>query len=203
MPVSETDPESLIRAAREGDAHVLGQLLELYRNYLTLLARLQISRRLQSKVDPGDMVQETFLKAYRGFEQFRGTSEAELVGWLRQILALNVANLVRHYCGTQGRDVRLERELAEELERSSFGWGANLIANQSSPSQRAARREEAVLLADTLAQLPPDYGEVIVLRHLEGLPFADVAARMDRSVDSVQKLWIRALAQLRQLLGGP
>ena len=202
-PVSEVNPEALIEAARAGDEQVLGQLLELYRNYLTLLARLQISRRLQSKVDPADMVQETFLKAYRGFDQFRGTTEPELAAWLRQILALNVANLVRHYCGTQGRDVRLERELADELERSSFGWGAALVASQSSPSQRAARREEAVRLADTLAQLPPDYGEVIVLRHLEGLPFADVAARMERSVDSVQKLWIRALAQLRQLLGEP
>jgi RNA polymerase sigma-70 factor (ECF subfamily) len=201
--VSESNPESLIRAARAGDAAALGRLLEGYRNYLALLARLQISRRLQSKLDPGDLVQDTFLKAYRGFAQFRGTTEAELTAWLRQILALNVANVVRHYCATQGRDIRLERELADELERSSLGWGEALVANQSSPSQRAARREEAVLLADTLARLPPDYGEVLVLRHLEGLPFAAVAERMDRSLDSVQKLWVRALAQLRRFLGGP
>src|SRR6516162_1982032 len=106
----QQDPERLLGLARAGSGPALGQLLELYRAYLTLLARLQISRRLQSKVDPADMVQETFLKAYRGFDQFRGTTEPELAAWLRQILALNVANLVRHYCGTQGRDVRLERE---------------------------------------------------------------------------------------------
>jgi RNA polymerase sigma-70 factor (ECF subfamily) len=201
--VAEPNPEQLIHLARAGDRAALGQLLELYRNYLALSARLQISRRLQSKADAADLVQETFLKAHHRFTQFRGNTEEELVAWLRQILAFNVANLVRHYCGTKGRDVRLERELADELERSSQAWTLGLLAQQSSPSQRAARREEAVLLADALGQLPADYAEVIVLRHLEALPFADVAQRMGRSVDSVEKIWIRALTQLRRLLGGP
>jgi RNA polymerase sigma-70 factor (ECF subfamily) len=197
------DPEELLRLARTGDGQALGQLLELYRTYLTLAARVQISRRLQGKLDAADLVQETFLKAHRHFAQFRGDTEAELVGWLRQILASNVANLLRHYYGTQCRDVRLERELADELEQSSQTWARDLVAPQSSPSQRAARREEAVQLADAVAQLPGDYGEVIILRHLQGLPFAEVAEQMGRSVDSVEKLWIRALAQLRRLLGDP
>ena len=196
------EPDDLMRLARAGNVPARGQMLELYRNYLTLLARLQINRRLQSKVDATDLVQETFLKAHRHFGQFRGHSEAELAGWLRQILLLNVANLVRHYYGTQGRDIRLECALAEEPERSSQAWDRGFLAKQSSPSQRAARREEAVLLADALAKLPADYAELIVLRHLQGLPFAEVARRMGRSVDSVEKLWVRALARLRQLLGG-
>jgi RNA polymerase sigma-70 factor (ECF subfamily) len=189
--------------ARAGNDQALGQLLELYRNYLSLAARLQISRRLQSKFDAADLVQDTFLKAHSRFAQFRGATEPELVSWLRQILAHNVANLVRHFVGTRGRDIRLERELADDLERSSLDWARGLAAQQSSPSQRAARREEAVLLADALEQLPVDYREAIVLRHLEGLPFAEVARRMDRSVDSVEKLWVRALVQLKRLLGDP
>jgi RNA polymerase sigma-70 factor (ECF subfamily) len=200
--VVEPDPEQLLRLARDGDGQALGQLLEGYRNYLALAARLQITRHLQSKVDAADLVQETLLKAHRSFEQFRGQTEAELTGWLRRILAANVANLIRQYFGTQGRDVRLERPLADELEQSSRIRDMALIARTSSPSQRAARREEAVLLANALRQLPEDYSEVIVLRHLEGLPFAEVARRMGRSVDSVEKLWIRALTRLRRLLGG-
>lgn len=195
-------PEQLLQQARTGDGSALGRLLELYRHYLTLLARLQISRRLQSKVDAADLVQETFLKAHRHFGQFRGTVEAEFVSWLRQILAGNVANLVRHYYGTQGRDVRLEQELVGELERSSQAWSVGLVAPHSTPSQRAARREEAIVLADALAGLPVDYSEVIVLRHLQGLPFTDVAERMGRTVDAVEKLWVRALARLRKSLGG-
>jgi RNA polymerase sigma-70 factor (ECF subfamily) len=199
-PTAEPDPEPLLRQAREGSGPALGELLELYRNYLALLARLQIGRRLQGKVDPLDLVQETFLEAHRDFAQFRGTSEAELVSWLRQILARNLANLLRGYYGTQRRDVRLERDLAAELDQSSRVLDRALL-QQSTPSQQATRREQAVLLADALGRLPKDYREVIILRHLEGLSFTQVACRMDRSLDSVEKLWARGLARLRRTLG--
>jgi RNA polymerase sigma-70 factor (ECF subfamily) len=58
-----------------------------------------------------------------------------------------------------------------------------------------------VLLANALVQLPEDYHEVILLRHLEALSFAEVAKRMGRSVDAVEKLWMRALARLREAVG--
>ena len=196
------DPEQLLRLARAGDGAALGQLLELYRGYLALLARLQIGRRLQGKVDAADLVQDTFLEAHRHFAQFRGAAEAELVEWLRQIMAGLLANLVRRYFGTQRRDVRLERELADQMAQSSRVLDQSLVAAYSTPSQRAARREQAVLLADALGRLPGDYREVIILRYLEGMALADVATRMGRSVDSVKKLWTRALVQLRRTLGG-
>ena len=197
------DPEELLGLARAGSGPALGQLLELYRSYLALLARLQIGRRLQGKVDAADLVQDTFLEAQRHFAEFRGTVEAELVCWLRQILAGLLANLVRRYYGTRRRDVRLERELADELDRSSCVLDRSLVARPSTPSQRAARREQAVLLADALGKLAEDYREVIVLHHLEGLTFPEAARRMGRTVDSVKNLWARALAQLRRSLGDP
>src|SRR5215471_7503896 len=144
------DCEALLAQARTGDDGALGRLLERYRAYLTLLARLQVGRRLQGKADPADMVQETFLEAARHFGQFRGETEPELAGWLRQILAGCLAHLVRRYWGTQARDVRLERTLEDELDQSSRAIDAGLVAEQSTPSQRASRREQAVLLADAL-----------------------------------------------------
>jgi RNA polymerase sigma-70 factor (ECF subfamily) len=199
--IEAPSPETLLRLARNGDGPALGTLLELYRAYLLLLARLQVGRRIQGKVDPADLVQETFLAAHRAFGRFAGRSEAELVGWLRQILAATFVNVLRRYLGTQARDVRLERDLAAELDCSSRVLDGALLARGSSPSQRAAAREQAVLLADALERLPDDYREVIILRHLEGLPFAEVARRMDRSTDGVKKLWPRALAGLRLLMG--
>jgi RNA polymerase sigma-70 factor (ECF subfamily) len=183
-------PEELLRLAQTGDGPAVGRLLEMYRDYLALLARLQIGRRLQGKVDASDLVQETFLKAHRDFPQFRGASEAEWVSWLRQILAGNLAHLVRRYCGTQRRDIRLERDLVDELNESSRALDGGLVGQQSSPSQRAVRRE-----------LPKDYREVIVLSHLQGLSFPEVARRMGRTLDSVKNLWARALAQLRRSFG--
>jgi RNA polymerase sigma-70 factor, ECF subfamily len=195
------NPEQLIEEARIGAEADLGPLLDLYRNYLRLLARLEIGRRLQGKLDASDLVQETFLEAHRNFTRFQGSSEAQFVAWLRQILAAKVANLLRHYLGTQGRDIRLEQQLALDLDNSSRGFGEKLVASLSSPSQQAVRREQAVLLADALERLPADYREVIVLRHLEGQSFPEVAQHMGRSVDSVQKLWLRALARLRRSFG--
>jgi RNA polymerase sigma-70 factor (ECF subfamily) len=195
------DPEELLRQARSGDGSALGRLLELYRNYLSLLARTQIGRRLQGKVEFSDLVQDTFLAAHRDFATFRGTTEKELVSWLRQILAANLTDLLRRYLGARRRDVRLERQLADEMDESSRALEQGLRAKQSSPSQQAVRRERAVQLADALKTLPGDYGEVIVLHHLEGLNFPEVAGRMGRSVESVKKLWMRALGRLRRSLG--
>jgi RNA polymerase sigma-70 factor (ECF subfamily) len=174
----------------------------LYRAYLVVLARVQIGRRLQGKVDPSDAVQEAFLGAYRDFPQFRGTTEQEFLGWLRQVLASVLANLVRHYQGTKRRDVRLERQLAGELEQSSQALDRNLAAVQSSPSQQAIRREQSVLLAEALGRLPEEWRELLILRHLEGQSFPEVARHLGRTVDSVKKQWPRALASLRRLLGG-
>jgi RNA polymerase sigma-70 factor (ECF subfamily) len=190
------NPEDLLRLARRGDGQALGALLDLYRNYLKLLARVQIDWRLGRKVDASDVVQETFLKVHRFFGEFRGQTEAELIAWLRQILATTLAKLVRHYHGTQRRRLSLERDVADELNRSAQSMDAGLIQH-SSPSQYAARREQAVLLANALARLRMDHREVVVLRHLEGLSFAEIAKHMNRSVEAVKKLWARALVQLR------
>src|SRR5438128_11691435 len=120
-------PEQLLQEARGGDAATLGRLLEVYRRYLALLARVQIGRHLQGKADASDIVQETFLEAHRNFANFRGSSEAELIQWLRQILVGNVADLLRRYLGTRGRDVRLERGIADAFDRSSVLLRRGLI----------------------------------------------------------------------------
>jgi RNA polymerase sigma-70 factor (ECF subfamily) len=196
------DPLDLLQAARAGDREALGRLLELYRNYLRLLARLQVGRRLRGKADPSDLVQEAFLAAHRAFAQFAGTTEAELVDWLRQILASKLVDLARRYLAAARRDVRLERQLAADLDDSSRALAEALPASGSSPSERAQRHERAVRLADAIKCLPADYAEVIILRHLEGLSLAEAAARMGRSTDSVKKLWVRGIARLRQTLEG-
>jgi RNA polymerase sigma-70 factor (ECF subfamily) len=197
----QPDCEELLSSARTGDSGALGRLLERYRSYLTLMARLQIGQRLQGKADCADVVQETFLEAARHFSRFRGESEPEFTAWLRQILATCLSHLIRRYHGTKARDIALERTLGDDLAQSSQAIDCGLLAEQSTPSQRASRREQAVLLADALDRLPADYREVIILRHLSGMTFPEVADQMGRSLDSVEKLHVRALLRLRWALG--
>ena len=59
---------------------------EDYRDYLHLLARLQLDPRLRGKLDPSDVVQQTLVKAYQNRAQFRGHTAGEEAGWLRRIL---------------------------------------------------------------------------------------------------------------------
>jgi RNA polymerase sigma-70 factor (ECF subfamily) len=200
MSTSPTSHE-LLDQARAGSAEQLGQLLERYRHYLGLLTRIEIGRRLQAKLDASDLVQETLLEAHRHFAKFRGSNEAQFVAWLRQILAASLANLLRRYFGTQGRDIRLERELQGQVDQSSQLLDRGLVDPRSSPSHQVARHEQALVLANALQRLPEDYREVIILRHFEGLPFAEVGRRLERSQDSVEKLWVRGLARLRQIMG--
>src|SRR6202040_2404394 len=87
MDAPRPPTEELLRRARAGDDAARGRLLEAYRSYLTLLARVQLGRDLQGKVDPSDLVQEAFLEAHRDFGQFQGQTEAELRAWLRRLLA--------------------------------------------------------------------------------------------------------------------
>jgi RNA polymerase sigma-70 factor, ECF subfamily len=191
---------SLISDARRGDKSSIGALLQQYRNYLLVLATTQIENRLQPRVSPSDVVQETMLRAHKNFAQFRGTSEAELLGWLRQILVNNLARFVEQHVLAARRDVRREvsiERLGAALEQSTVQLAALLPADGKSPSMAVQQREEAVLLADRLAQLPKSYREVLVLRNLQGLPFEEVAQRIDRSVGATRMLWLRAIERLR------
>ncbi|HET6882750.1 MAG TPA: sigma-70 family RNA polymerase sigma factor [Pirellulales bacterium] len=195
MPV---DCLKLLNEALGGSDDARGELLEQYRTYLELLARVELGRRLQTKVDAADVVQETFLEAHRNFGLFRGRTEPEFVSWLREILAGRICNLLRHYFGTKGRDLRREQAWNVNIDQSSRAIDRGFFALQSTPSQHVAQREQGVLLAEALARLPDDYREVVVLRHFEELTFPEVGRRMGRTVDSVQKLWVRALATLKQ-----
>jgi RNA polymerase sigma-70 factor (ECF subfamily) len=192
-------PEQLLAQARAGDVVALGHLLDLYRNYLRLVARSLISQALRVRVDPSDLVQETFLKAGREFNQFVGEGEPEFVAWLRQILSRSLLDQAKHH-QRQTRDLRRQESLETLLQRPDRGIHDALASLGASPSSHAIRRERAVLIADALAELPPDYREVFLLRAVEHVPLAEIATRMGRSSGAVRMLWVRVLERLNRML---
>jgi len=195
--------EALIAEARQGMRESLGRLLQTYANYIKLVAAAQVGARLKVRVSPSDVVQETFLQAHRTFDQFRGRTEAEFLAWLQRILASQLTHLYDKHLLAEKRDVRREVSLDEvgaKLERSTARLASVLADNAPSPSSRALQHERAVMLADELAELPPDYRQVLLLRNLEGMSFAEVAEHMQRSAGAVRMLWLRAVDKLRQQL---
>jgi RNA polymerase sigma-70 factor (ECF subfamily) len=170
--------------------------LERFRDYLRLLARLQLDPRLRGKIDPSNVVQQTFLQAHRVWHQFRGRGDAELAGWLRQILARNLAHAVRDF-GRARRDVGLERSLEAALESSSLRLEAWLVTDQPSPSEQADRNEQLLRLAEALEDLPDAQQHALVLHYWQGQPVAEVARRLGRSPAAVAGLLKRGLRRLR------
>ena len=204
-PDSRTDGpcvEQLLDQARRGETEPRGQLLQLYRNYLTILATTQLGQRLRRRMNPSDLVQEAMLAAHCDFASFRGSSERELLAWLRQILINCLHHAIETHLKAKMRDVRREisvEQASVALDRSAVSFPMVFADRGPSPSAPLRQRERAVALADQLAKLGPLYRDVIVLRNLQGLPFEEVARRMDRKPGTVRMLWLRAMEKLKQV----
>ena len=199
MSRNSTQPSRLLADARLGLPAAVDRLLGLYRPYLKVLAKLAFDPQLQAKIDASDLVQETSLLAYRDLGQFVGHTEREFLAWLRQIMAHVAATAVRHHT-RQRRNVRLERQIADRLQQSSLKMELAMSSAGASPSRQAAGRERAALLAEALDALPAHYRQVLILREFEGLAMAEIAGRVDRSIDSVHKIWARGLVKLQHFL---
>jgi len=201
-PQNFDTPMALLAAARAGDREALGNLTELYRNYLYLVAQVQVDRHIRRRLAPSDLVQETMVKAVKNLHQFRGTTEAELLGWFRGILVNALKSAVEREISAGKRNVHREVSLEdrlEDIESSIHQLDAALVSQGSSPSQQTHRRELAAIVADQLAQLPKAYREIIVLRNLEGVPFDEIAAKLGKTSGAVRVMWVRALTKLQQI----
>jgi RNA polymerase sigma-70 factor (ECF subfamily) len=175
-------------------------VLERYRHYLELLARLHLQPRFRSKLGASDVVQQTLFKATRNWDQFRGHGEAELAGWLRCILTSTMVDAARELEGAK-RDVALERSLEAFLGQSSARLEALLQASPDSPSEQVLRHEELLQLSAALAQLPEDQRLALERHYLQSCTVTEVAEHMGRTERSVAGLVRRGLQRLRELLG--
>ena len=170
-----------------------------WRDYLSVLARVQLDPRLRAKIDLSGVVQQTVLEAYQKRPQFRAEHPAQELAWLRRILANNLADELRKLAAGK-RDLARERSLEASLAESSARLEAWLAADQSSPSQRAERNEEAFRLAAALEALPEAQREALVLQHWHGWSLAQIAEHLGRSKAAVAGLIKRGLQQLREQL---
>jgi RNA polymerase sigma-70 factor (ECF subfamily) len=199
MNATSDSQVALLQAARNGQRDALDGLLGAFRNYLKLLARAQLGSNSQKRIEPSDLVQETLLDAYRGFDGFQGQTMPELISWLRQIL---VRKLVDQFKAQRAekRDPRREISLQHALDQSSQELAASLYAPDSNPSSHLSREEQSIALANALERLSQEHREVIILRLFENLSFNDIAQQFDRSSGAVRMLFARAIDRLRQVM---
>ena len=197
MPRSVPDASQWLPAARQGSREALGQALEACRNYLLLVANKELDPELQAKGGASDLVQQTFLEAQRDFARFQGSSEDELLAWLRRLLLNNLGDFTRRYRDTDKRAAGREVPLPGG---SSACTASDLAADTPSPSTQAAAREQDEALESAMARLPEDYRKVLLWRYQEQRSFEEIGQLLQRSANAAQKLWLRAVERLRQEL---
>lgn len=170
-----------------------------YEPYLRMLARTRMRRAYQAKIGASDMVQQVMMQAVQGFEGFRGSTEAELLAWLRQILAHHLCHLDRDLHRDK-RDIRREQSMEQKLAASTMRLEGLLAGNDPSPSQHFAFGESIIRLSQEIAKLPEAQANAVRLHYLEGMKLSEVASEMDKSTGAVAGLLHRGMKALRKQL---
>ena len=176
--------------ARAGSSEALGQVLEACRGYLLVIAQQELEPALQAKGGASDLVQQTFLEAQRDFAGFQGGTHEALLAWMRRLLLNNLGNFTRQFRAGKrniGRELPIDGDDSRRQRRDDPGKG------DSTPSAKVVRQEQADALQRALNELPDDYRQVVLLRYQDELAFEEIAQRMGRSANAVQKLWLRAI----------
>jgi RNA polymerase sigma-70 factor (ECF subfamily) len=186
--------ETWIEAARQGDREALGQALSSVRDYLLLVANEGLEPALKAKGNASDLVQQTFLLAQRGVENFRGRTACEWRHWLKRILIRSIAQERRRFATTAKRQVQREVTIPDGMQLKN---GAYI----ETPSRNMALRELEAALIEGLERLSPRHREVVIWHHREQLSFEEIGRRYGIKADGARKLWTRALGRLRKEIG--
>jgi RNA polymerase sigma-70 factor (ECF subfamily) len=191
----------MAKSSSSQDVALKSDDIERFRPYLRVLAQTRFQTKFQGKLDASDIVQQTMLNAYQSWEQFRGKSDAELAGWLRQILANLIIRNTRDM-GRGKRDIQRERSIDAALQESSMQLG-KLLADpgQGTPSQVVMKEERAAELAQALMELPDDQREAIMGKYWHGQTSAEIGEQLQRSPEAVAGLLYRGLKKLREVMG--
>lgn len=194
------ETRELIDRARHGDRSARQRLLEQYRDHLRRMVSVRLDRRLASRVDPSDVVQETLVEAERRLDRYLVEQPIPFCAWLRQIAGDQIVDAHRLHVASQKRSVTRERAGPVLTEESSFALAEGLLADDTSPSNRLIRREDQERIHGAIAALPPKDREVLVMRHLEQLGTSEIAAALGIGDGAVKARLLRALLRLRAQL---
>lgn len=169
------------------------------RPWLKMLAERQLSPALRGRIDPSDVVQQTLIDAWRGHENFRGSTQAERLAWLRIILKRTIMRYDRDHLRTVKRGRGREQQLQAAIDRDSVALEQLAVDRKPGPGSLADKAEQTLQLAAALDQLPVDYRQILTLRHIDGLSHEQIAERLGRSNAATRMLWIRALEKLKSV----
>jgi RNA polymerase sigma-70 factor (ECF subfamily) len=197
-----TISREVIEKAQAGDERAFAIIVEISRPGLEALAYLRMGPQLRRFVEVDDVLQETYLRAYRLLRQFQYRDAAGLLSWLQAILENAVRDLAR-FCARKkrgGKQLNAPQKGGESSENGASGLLDLLPSPLASPSRVFRRQERFERVEKALNALSPEHREVLILARIQELPIHEIASRMNRSTDAVSMLLLRATQKMRAAL---
>jgi RNA polymerase sigma-70 factor (ECF subfamily) len=198
-----SDTSRLLERARTGDANAIDELFTRHRDRLRRMVQMRLDWRLHGRIDESDVIQDAYLEAARRLNEYLARPDMPLFLWLRFLVGERLLILHRHHLGAKMRDVRREVSIFHDAlpEASSAALAAQLLGEDTSPSEAAVRAERLLHLQEAINQLDPVDREVLSLRHFEQLSRAESARVLGITEAAASKRYIRALKRLKGTLG--
>jgi RNA polymerase sigma-70 factor (ECF subfamily) len=192
----------LLQRAGQGDAEALGNLFFRHRDRLRRMVQVRLDRRLQGRIDPSDVLQESYVEMARALAAYLKEPVLPFFLWLRMITGRKLQALHRHHLGSKirdaGREVSLHRGALPQA--SSVSLAAQLLGRLTTPSLAAVRAELQVRIQEALNSMDHLDREVLALRHFEQLSNAETAQVLGISEQAASNRFVRALKRLKSIL---
>jgi RNA polymerase sigma-70 factor (ECF subfamily) len=204
MDQDRNDTDELISRAATGDLTALATLWDRHRARLRQMVQLRLDRRLQSRVDPSDVLQEAYLDLAHRLPDYARDRPMPPFLWLRLVTAQRLMQIHRRHLGTALRDAGREISLHQGAlpQASSTSLAARLLGHLTTASQAALRAEQRLQLQQALNAMDPVDREIVALRHFEELSNGEAAQVLGLSKAAASKRYVRALTRLQAVLEG-
>jgi RNA polymerase sigma-70 factor (ECF subfamily) len=197
--VERNEDLDLIRRAVGGDRIAIDKLLLSHHDTVLAYVQRLMPADLRSVISPEDVLQETFIYAYRKIESLTPLGQNSFVAWLRTIAKHRLADMAKAQRAVK-RGGRVKRVQHGSLS-TSIAFVEKIAGQDKTPSSLVGRKEIGSLLRVQVAGLKTEYREALHQRYVEGRPVAEIAARMKRSPGAVQMLCRRGMEKLKAALG--
>ena len=201
MTATNDRHDELESRLKSGDAEALGELFALYRARLWRTVNFRLGGRLAGRVDPDDVLQESYLVAAQRIDHYRQDWSASAFLWLRMIVLQALVDVHRRHMGTQKRDAGKELPIFGHYpQATSASMAIHLVGDITSPSQAAIRAESLDLVERAIARMDAIDQEILALRHFEELSNGEVAEVLNIQPKAASIRYIRALERLKEIL---
>jgi RNA polymerase sigma-70 factor, ECF subfamily len=197
------DDRQLIERVRVGDTVARNEIFSRYRTRLRRMVDLRLDRRLGSRVDPSDIIQEGLADAVVKLPKYLADPKLPLFLWLRLVVGERLLKIHRTHLGTRMRDAALEVSLYRDAlpAASSAALVAQLLGKFTSPTEAAVRAELMLRVQEAVNALDPLDREIIALRSFEELSRSEAAVALGIEEWTAAKRYIRAIKRLKDALG--